>query len=256
MQIKNVSTVVSTAKNFITANSPVLLTGAAIAGVVSTGILGARAGYKARGIVDDAEADAGEPISTSEKVQLTWLCYAAPAITAGTTIASCVGVHAIHTKRHAGLAGLYAVASTKLDDYQDQAEKMLGVRKTQQLNNELAGASIERNPIENNEVIIVGDGEELCHDDWSGRYFKGNMGKIDHAINEVNRLMNEVGHVSLNEYYSWLGLPEITAGDTVGWSGEHVRASYGSDKTADGRPVLTVWFQPAPKTGYRDHRGR
>lgn len=255
MQIKNVSTVINTAKNFITANSPVLLVAGAVTGVVTTGVLSARAGYKARGIVEEAEAEKGEPLTKQEKVQLTWLCYTAPVITGGTTIASCVGVHTIHTKRHAALAGLYAVASTKLEDYQDKAEELLGVKKTQQLNNEVAAKTLERHPLfDDSEVIITNGGDELCYDEWSGRYFMGSMPAIESAVNEVNRLINEGGSASLNDFYEYVGLGSIPAGITHGWSGEHIRPSFGTTQAKDGRVALTVYFHKPPKEGYDNHR--
>ena len=52
----NISRSMKTVKSVVTANSPVLLLGTAIAGVVTTAVVSARAGYKARGIVDAKQA--------------------------------------------------------------------------------------------------------------------------------------------------------------------------------------------------------
>lgn len=119
----NISSYVKTAKSVITANSPVLLLGTTIAGVVTTGVLAAKAGYKARGIVDEAEGRYKEEfdeefvvLTPQEKIQLTWLCYATAGISGAGTIASAVGTHTIHTKRANAMAALYAVTSNKLDD--------------------------------------------------------------------------------------------------------------------------------------------
>lgn len=243
----NLSSVVRTAKSVITANSPVLLVGTAVAGVVATGVLAAKGGYKARGIIDDARADKAEPLTTTEKVQLTWLCYAAPAITGVSTIASVVGVHTIHTKRHAALAGLYAITSTKLDDYREKAEELLGSKKTQELNNAVAQKAVDDDPIQNHEVIITGGGNELCYDDWSGRYFMGSVAKIESAVNEVNRRLMEDGDVTLNYFYENIGLPSASMGENFGWSGKKIEARFGAVQSSDGRPAIGVWFQPEPK---------
>lgn len=244
----NLSSAVRTAKSVITANSPVLLVGTAVAGVVATGVLAAKAGYKARGILDEAETEKGDDLTTTEKVQLTWLCYAAPAITGASTIACVVGVHSIHNKRHAALAGLYAVTQGKLDDYREKAEELLGSKKTQDLNNAVAQRAVDKNPVNDKEVLIITDGTELCYDDWSGRYFMGSVNKIESSLNATNRKLLDDGQVSLNEFYDGLGLSDITMGDRFGWSGpDQVEARFGSVTTPDGRPAVSFWFHPEPK---------
>lgn len=264
----NLSSAVRTAQNVITANSPVLLVGTAIAGVGTTAVLAARGGYKARGIIDnermrrvaspeppfdtfldykEAYEDQAPTLTNQEKFQLTWLCYAVPAVTGASTIASIVGVHTIHTKRHAAMAGLYAVTSGKLDDYREKAEELLGPKKTQQLDNDVAQGAVDRDPIIDHEVIITGDGTELCYDEWSGRYFTGSIPIIEKAFAELNIQLVESGDASLNELYDNLGLKPIPMGEDFGWSGERVEPKFGSVMTPDGRPAVSVWFRQTPK---------
>lgn len=265
----NLSNSIRTIKTVITANSPVLLVGTAVAGVVTTGILSAKGGYKARGIVDEERARrraqldsdsakavkeyqelmaAGADLTVQEKFQLTWLCYAAPAVTGASTIASVVGVHTIHTKRHAALAGLYAVTSGKLDDYREKAEELLGSKKVQQLNDTLAQDAVDSDaPFENHEVIITGQGAELCRDDFSGRYFYGSVATVEKAIGTINIQLVESGDASLNNYYDLIGLDPIPLGDSYGWSGTKLEPRFGSATTPDGRACITVWFHKEPK---------
>lgn len=248
----NISSAVRTAQSVITANSPVLLVGTAIAGVVTTGILAARGGYRARGIIDEAQRmrdleEKSTPLTTMEKVQLTWLCYAVPAVTGASTIASVVGVHTIHTKRHAALAGLYAVTSGKLDDYREKAEEMLGTKKTQQLNDAIAQDSIDKSGFESAEVLITG-GDELMYDDFSGRYFMGSVATIEKAIGKINAELLQEGSATLNEYYDKIGLPEVTAGKSFGWSGKRIEARFGAATAPNGKAAISVWFDRTPKS--------
>jgi len=249
----NLSSAVRTAKSVITANSPVLLVGTAIAGVVTTGVLAAKGGYKARGIIDTEQARIDDDatsydLTTQDKLKLTWLCYAAPAVTGASAIAAVVGVHTIHTKRHAALAGLYAVTTTKLDDYREKAEELLGAKKAQDLNNAVAQKSADRNPLIDNEVIITGsEGKELCYDEWSGRYFDGNMAEVEKAVDLINMQLIESGDASLNDFYDVIGLQKIPMGDRFGWSGQKIEPKFGTVKTTTGRPALAVWFLQEPK---------
>jgi hypothetical protein len=249
------------------------LLGTTIAGVVTTGVLAAKAGYKARGIIDEERAsriddvvdgrlfdtfldrraaiEAVPDLTVQEKIKLTWLCYAVPGVTGASTIAAAVGIHTIHTKRANTMAALYAVTSTKLDDYTERAEELLGPKKTQQVRDEVAQKAVDRNPPENNEVVITGHGTELCYDEISGRYFMSSVAKLEDANNEVNRRLIDDGDCSLNDYYDFVGLPPIPWGLQYGWSGPaKVRMSFGSTTSPDGRAAISAWFQETPKDNY------
>lgn len=253
----NIASYVKTARSVITANSPVLLLGTTIAGVVTTGVLAAKAGYQARGIIDaaegryiDPEEEPIEPLTTQEKVQLTWLTFAPASISGAGTIAAAVGTHTVHTKRANAMAALYAVTSNKLDDMTEKAEELLGPKKTQELQNRVSQKAIDRNPqVEDNEVLMLTDGSELCYDDWSGRYFMGSVPKLEGVINDVNRRLIDYGSCSLNDLYDFLGLGPIPMGEDFGWSGEKIDGRYGAVKTTDGRPAIAFSFHPAPKAG-------
>lgn len=266
----NVSRGMKTVKSVITANSPVLLVGATITGIVATGVMSAKAGYKARGIIDaererrvdevterifstpldrESAVKAAREIPAKDMVSLTWLCYAAPALTAVSAIASCMGLHMIHSKRHAALAGLYAITAGKLDDYREEAEALLGVKKTQDLNDTMAQKNIDKHPI-NNQVVLTEGGSELCFDDWTGRYFKSNLNLIESALNEVNAILIDEGEVDLNTLYDRLGLEPIPSGGDLGWSRtktKKITLKPGTVKTPEGRPALVVSFRTEPK---------
>ncbi len=253
----NISSHVKTVRNLVTANSPVLLVGTAIVGVVTTGVLAAKGGYKARGIIDAEESkralqtEPAPPLTFAEKTSLTWLCYAVPAVTGASTILSVVGVHAIHSRRSAAMAGLYAVTAGKFDDYVEAAEEKLGTKKTQDLNNELAQKHVDdrsRDPhYTSHEVVITGNGKELCHDSFTGRWFDGNLGVIQNAVHEVNLQLVESGDASLNDFYDHVGLPPVDLGEDLGWSGAKVSVRTGTVTSPDGRAALSFWFQQTPQ---------
>ena len=252
MKKLNLNRGLKTAKAVITANSPVLLVGATITSVVATGVLAARGGYKARGIVDAAQAQKGPetPLTTQEKVQLTWLCYAPAALAGAGGISSCLGVHFVHTKRFAELAGLYAVTSGKLDDMKEEVEEMLTGKKQQDLNDRLAQKSADANPLINNEVVMTQNGTELCYDDWTGRWFHSNMNAIAGVVNEVNAILIDEGELDLNTFYDRLGLTNIPMGTDFGW--QHSKTGklsliYGNITAPDGRPAIAISFRDAPQ---------
>lgn len=260
MNLKNfkldIPSLVKKTKNVVTSRSPELLVGTAVAGIITTGILAAKAGYKARGIIDEAEAERGEPLTTQDKFTLTWLTYATPALTGATSIAAVVGAHAIHTKRYAALSGVYAIAANKADDLQAEVEKHLGPKKRQEMQDELAQRAVDREgPFENHEVILTGEKKELCFDEYGARYFDGDMNKIDRAFLELNHALAIDGSASLNDFYDHLGLPPNVVGAELGWSGRaHVEPIYGSVKTNTGTTALSFSFRNNPEFGFENHR--
>lgn len=245
---------IRTAKSVITANSPVLLLGTTIAGVVTTGVLAAKAGYSARGIIDEAESRYKDEhdeefaiLSTQDKIQFTWQCFTLPLISGAGTIAAAVGTHTIHTKRANAMAAIYAVTSNKLDDMGDRAQELLGPKKAQQLRDEVAQRQIDRDPVEDKEIYMLTDGSELCYDEWTGRYFMSSIPQIENAVNEINRLLLSDDDVSLNEFYDRVGLPNIQMANSFGWSGGKMDVTFGATNTKDGRSAISVGFREAPK---------
>lgn len=251
----NLTSAVKTAKSVVTANSPVLLLGTTIAGVVTTGVLAARAGWNARGIVDDeqsrryAETKGEVPYLTPQEIaQFTWKEFTLPTISAVGSIAAAIGTHTVHTKRANAMAALYAVTSNKLDDMTEQAEALLGPKKTQQLQNEVAQKTVDRDGLTSDaEVLMTDDGTELCYDEWSGRWFMSSMQKLESGINDVNRFLIDDGSASLNDYYDSIGLDHIPMGDSFGWSAKKIEAKFGSVIAPNGKAAISISFHKAPK---------
>lgn len=269
--MKNLASYVKTAKTVITANSPVLLLGTTIAGVATTAVLSAKAGWNARGIVDDERAKryaSPEPpydtfydykhefetavpeLTPQEVVKLTWPQFAIPLISASGTIAAAVGTHTIHTKRAHAMSALYAVTSHQLDDMSERAEELLGPKKAQQLKDDLAQRNADRFQNEDDcEILLTGDGTELCHDAFTGRWFMSSIQKMEGVINELNRMLVDGEDVDLNEFYTQIGLDAIPMGQYVGWGPPaRVEGVFGSVlHRKEGRSAIDVTFRPAPK---------
>ena len=60
------------------------------------------------------------------------------------------------------------------------------------------------------------------------------------------------GYVSLNEFYSELGLSPIKMGDDLGWNidDREIRVDFSSQLAEDGTPCLVIDFSVSPKKEY------
>lgn len=57
----------------------------------------------------------------------------------------------------------------------------------------------------------------LFYDRFSERYFESTIGKVLEAEYHLNRNLTLRGNVSLNEFYSFLGIDPIEGGSDIGW---------------------------------------
>lgn len=256
---------ISTAKNFEEKNKPAICMGTAIAGVILTGITAYQAGQKIQEILLSHEEDF-ETAKTHEekkKVVFSVVKEAVPAvlppiIIGGASIAAIVTGNKESNKRIATLAAAYSVSERGMKELNDKMTDMLGEKKVRSIKEEIAKDHVkkDRTPAEN-QIILTGDGDVLCKDVYSGRYFRSNAQKIGAAINEVNAECASSMYVSLNELYEKLNLPQIPLGEDLGWNCEdlfrgQLPITFTAVLTEDNQPCLALEYNTNLRTDYRD----
>lgn len=102
----------------------------------------------------------------------------------------------------------------------------------------------------------------LCYEPISKRYFHATEAELTDAFYTINRSFAVDGEVSLNDFYSCLGLEYLPNGDTTGWSADYlaneweyywIDFQYYKQTTDDGLEVYYVdAFQP-PIENYIDY---
>lgn len=261
--------------NTIVANvkrhSPEILIAMGVTGLVSAGVMGVKATPKALAIIEEETANinnalydramaTGEEFEPVEKllpkdvVRLTWKCYIPAVATGVVSIACIVGGSSVNLRRNAALATAYTLSESAFKEYRDKVVETVGEKKEKIVREELHKDVLEKNPIENKEIIFTNNGEVRCYDVWSGRYFMSDMNTLQRNVNELNeRMINSFNAcVSLNEFYYKIGLPETKVGDELGWrlDGEKrlIELSISSLVTPeDGVPCLVVDFKNRPQ---------
>ncbi|MDF2800185.1 MAG: hypothetical protein K0S61_88 [Anaerocolumna sp.] len=265
--------------SFTSKNSPTILTGISVAGMIGTTIMGIRATPKALQILQDEtfrKRRDGEvtidgktkmvpPVNEiikdftkKEVIKLTWKCYVPTVLMGGATIACIVGANSINLRRNAALVSLYSISETALKEYQAKVVEVVGKTKEQKISDDVKQDKINKNPVSKNEVIITGSGETLCYDVMSGRYFKSDADKIRAALNKLSRDLMSDMFISLSQVYQELGLEGTKLGDLVGWhldqvGSDLIKPYFSSHLTDDGRPCLSLDFETEPKYVTRDY---
>ena len=231
-------------------HSPEILTGVGIAGMITTTVMAVRATPKALILIEnkkrEKQVDELKPIDV---VKSAWKPYI-PAVVTGTTSIMClVGASSVNVRRNAALATAYAISESSFREYREKVIETIGEKKEQVVRDEVAKDKIQSHPVTNREVIITERGNTLCYDAISGRYFKSDIDKLRKAENELNRRMIGEMYVSLNEFYSEIGLSSTSIGDDLGWNinNGYIELSFSSQLAENGEPCLVIDYYIAPK---------
>lgn len=247
---------------FITENASTLLTAGGVVGTVGTAVLTGRAAVKAHEIIDTAEHEASREetqkadtikivtFSNAEKAKLVWPQFVVPVASGAITIGAIVFANRISAQRAAALAAAYGLSQKQLDEYKHKMQEKLGVNKANAVRDEIAQDRLNENPPPQNMTIVI-EGEVLCYDKFSNRYFKSTMQKIQQAEAAVNAEILNVNECSLGFFYDQLGLPDVGYANMLGWNLDHsCVVSVPAGKSPDGKPCLVIEFEDQPIVNY------
>jgi hypothetical protein len=240
------------AGKYISKNSATILTGLGIAGFVATAVYAVEATPDAVEAIEAAEEDKGEALTKPEVVKAAYRSYI-PAVAMGTVSTACiVGAHRIDAKRNMALATLYTLTNENFRDYRAAVTEKLGEKKEHEIEDIFSKHKVEENPVDSNEVIIT-NGDTLCYDPWSGRYFKSSIEKIRGAVNDINEEINRSLCADLNDFYFSIGLPTVKAGDYAGWNVDHPLSVYFSSQIAENNePCIVLNFHTEPMANFME----
>lgn len=253
MNKSNVSKFAKGLRTTITKRSPEILTGIGIAGMLTTTVLAVRATPKAMQLINTERIESNvDELTVIETVKVAWKPYI-PAIITGVLSTVCIiSASSVNLRRNAAIATAYQISQTALTEYKEKVVETIGEKREQTVKDKVAKKNIDENPVSKNSVIITDKGNTLCYDITIGRYFKSDIEKIKKAVNEVNRRLVYDQYISLNDFYSELGLEHTELGDELGWNLDDglLELDFSSQLADDGTPCVVISYAVAPKYDY------
>lgn len=263
------------AEIFTKKNSPVILTGLAVAGVISTAYSAFKAGPRADKILEEYRKDMrdchpkdkeAKRAVVGETVKKMVPIVTPTVIMGGSTIACVVGSHSISSRRIAVLSAAYSLSESTVKNLNSKMEEILGEKKTRAIKDSIMKDKLretEKNDqklLGDGNVIVPDNGYVLCKDLHSGRPFYSTAEKIKQAIVKCSFDVQQDMWVSLNEFYDEIGSPQlehIPLGDDLGWNVEDtIRGQLPITLTAiltdDGKPCLCVDADVRIRSDYRN----
>lgn len=223
---------------------------------MTAAVLSGKASFKAAEIIEHETAhrlnDAGsrpadfEPLTTREKVRLVWPEYIPAAGTLALSVTCIVAANRVGSRRTAAVTAAYAISEKAFSDYRDRVVEKLGDKKEREARDEVAQQRVtEKSP--SSQVVIIGSGDVLCYDAFSGRYFMSTMETIKKAQNDTNYSILNDGFASLTEFYDKLGLDKTSHSDNLGWNTDKMLDTFISTVLSDdGRPCISIDFMSCP----------
>lgn len=235
-------------------NSPTILFGAGVVGMVGSTILACRATLKLESVLDDIERDKGQAHIAKERVDngnvpegttyddsefkrdLTIITvrglakvaklYAPSVIVGGVSVVCLTKSHNILKDRNLALTAAYAAVDGAFKKYRERVVEKYGEEEDRDLYYSSQEVTIVDD--ETGEVVSttrVGDdvepGYARWYADWSSKNWdptpEVNTIFLRQQQNWWNDKLRMRGHVFLNEVYESLGLSHTKAGAIVGW---------------------------------------
>lgn len=239
-------------KKTLSDNKTKILTGTAIGGVATTTVLAAKGGMKAKEELDRITNPA-EELTFKDKVKITWKCYIPAACSAIGTM-GCIGVAEYCNSQEKVLAVAAAAAfNAALNDYKEAVIETVGEEIGEEVRKVAGQKEIDRTPYTRSKESLqfedCDEGDYLCYEPLTGRYFRSNKYKIDDAMNEVCREIIAFDEAPLNSLFARIGVRPSELGQVMGWMSsvsKLPKVTYSANMTDDGRPVVWLDYTICP----------
>lgn len=241
----------------VSKHSPEILMGIGITGMITTTVLAVKATPKAVELMEDRRYELEtDELTPLEIIKTTWKCYIPAAVTGAASVACLIGSNSANAKRNAALATAYKLSETAYAEYRNKVVETIGDKKEKTIKDKISEDKIKENPVNRTEVFVTGKGKTLFFEPLSSRYFYSNIDLIKRAENKLNKeIITDAfdSGVTVNDFYTEIGLPTTATGDNLGWKLDYLIDIYPSAQMCDegteheGEPCIVLNYTNPPK---------
>lgn len=240
---------------FLKRNSSTILTCIGAVGVVATSVLAVKATPKAMRLLEQAEDEKGENLTTIEKVNVAGPAYIPSVLVGVSTIACIFGANALNKRQQASLMSAYALVNNSYQDYKAKVREIQGDEVADHVQEELVkdkyAVTTTMEPMHEEEVLFF--------DDFSLQFFTSTIQDVLDAERRFNGNFMMSGSACLNEFYDMVGVGRIDAGYQLGWvacSSDYdlgingVKFEHQKIHVGDNMECYAISMKPSPCEGY------
>lgn len=239
-----IRSIVNSVESFLKSNSTTILTAFGVSGVVSTAYLVGKASFAAANVIREEEETVGAIVGTKEKIKeytpLVWKLYVPAGVCGAATIGCIIGAQRIGSKKTAAAQAAFSITERAFSEYREKVVEHIGKGKEQKIRDELAQERITKNP-PGHPVIV--NGNVLCCELHTGRYFMCDMETLRRAQNTTNHIIIRDDYATLDDFYHEIGLPKTDHSNDIGWKvGRLLELEFTTALTEDGKPCLAFAY--------------
>lgn len=245
-------------EKFAVDNAPTILTTIGAAGAVASSFLFGKAAYRSVAILEEERVKRYQmtpnlleiKLAKKDYVTLLWQEYLPATGVLTLSVVSTVFSNRINTKRIAAMAAAYSLSEKAYSEYREKVVEKFNANKERQIRDDIAQDHVTKNPPKDSQIIITGNGDVLCHDLPTGRYFMSNMEKLRSVMNDVNAQVNEIGHATLSDFYVKLGLTTTPYSEAIGWTTSKLMdIHFSAVLTDENMPCISIDYSVEPIRG-------
>lgn len=230
-------------------HGPEILTGIGIAGMIVATILAVKATPKAIKKIDEKKKEKDvDDLTVKETIEETWKCYVPATVTTIVSVACIVGATSENVRRNAALAAAYSLSESALKEYREKVTDVIGKKKEQEIQDQIAEDKLRRSPIRDETVIITGNGNVWFYDPLCDRYFQSSVEAVKKAENMFNKELRHELYMVVNDWYDELNLDHTVLGGLVGWDIDKggFSLSFTSKVASNDQPCLVLNYDALP----------
>jgi hypothetical protein len=210
-------------------NSPAILTGFGVLGVVSTAVLTGKATLRAAEILDVERReislertgvdDSPFELGWQDSAKLVWKQYLPPFVVGSLTVGAIIGSNRIGTRRAAAIASAYALSHETFVEYRDKVIEKIGEKKERDIADSVAYDRVHRD-LAHTDIDLAANvpGKVLLHDAYTSRFYWSTVEAVNKAVNEVNREINRNDSATISDFFDSVGLSHTSMSDEFGWN--------------------------------------
>lgn len=243
--------------HYLSKNSPAILMGLSLAGVLTTAYLTHKAAQKAQlKLLDPLQNEPEEGFTLKQKAQITWRYYIPPVLSCGATVAFIIAGNSVHNRRQAALITAVTIGQNALSEYKEQVTEALGKGKEQKARDAVTQKKVTKAEEEGkfDGLVLKPDSQDqYVYESFSGRTLVSSVEKINKAANDVARDCINHDYATLNQFFVAIGLEPIPVGEVMGWSNsDPLEIDLTNAVVRDGKGLISINYVNEPVANFRD----
>ena len=215
----NIRGILKAARGFTIKHGPEILTAVGTIGLIASGIMAVNQTPRAMEILREHEEELGTELTAQEKFKACWTatascslltCCCWVATTPSWTICCCCLTSSSRSAAAAAAwAAAYQMSENALLRLENSVKDELGENKLKKIQDNATAKLIEENPVNPEEIINTGDGDDLFMDYYSKRYFRSCTKAINTRYNHFIARLQHEDYMTPNDWLYEMDLPRI-----------------------------------------------